>query len=260
MVVDSCDQSIKQSILKDLGNPIKPGSRILDLGCGNGKSVQKWRSLGYPAFGCDIKFKDENSPEVRTMLDEKIIRFIQPNPYVLPFDNNSIDFIFSDQVFEHVQNYSETILELNRVLKPDGYCLHIFPSRYKTIESHTLVPFASIIRSRAWLFLWAKSGIRNRFQTGLTSGETTRRNYDYLINKTNYLTKKQITLHFKKYFKEVTYCEKLYLKHSQKGKLIYNLSGVLPFFPAIFAGLRSRVVFTKLPIKSLHLNYDIIQQ
>ena len=77
---DDSNQTNKQAILRDLCNPIKPGSRILDLGCGNGKSVQKWRDLGYPAFGCDIKFKDENSPEVSSMLEENIIRLIQPNP------------------------------------------------------------------------------------------------------------------------------------------------------------------------------------
>jgi ubiquinone/menaquinone biosynthesis C-methylase UbiE len=246
---DDSNQTNKQAILRDLCNPIKPGSRILDLGCGNGKSVQKWRDLGYPAFGCDIKFKDENSPEVSSMLEENIIRLIQPNPYLLPFENNSFDFIFSDQVFEHVQNYSETISEINRILKPDGYCLHIFPSRYKIIESHTHVPFSSIIRSPAWLFLWAITGIRNKLQTGLTAKETTRLNYDYLINKTNYLAKKQITLHFKQYFEEIIYCENLSLKHSQRGRWIYKLSNVLPYLPAIYATLRSRIIFTRLPKK-----------
>lgn len=87
----------------------------------------------------------------------------------LSFDDNTIDAVLSDQVFEHVQSYSESIVEHNRVLKTDGFCLNIFPSRYKPIEPHAYVPLSSVIRLYPWLYLWAVLGIRNKHQASLSA-------------------------------------------------------------------------------------------
>ncbi len=40
----------------------------------------------------------------------------------LPFADNSIDGVISEQVFEHIKNPKQVIKEIERVLKPDGYC------------------------------------------------------------------------------------------------------------------------------------------
>ncbi|MBC8490604.1 MAG: methyltransferase domain-containing protein [Bacteroidetes bacterium] len=239
----------KMNILKELGYVLKPESMILDFGCGEGRSVQELRGLGYQAFGCDIRFTNKESKDIQLMYNENIIRLINTHPYKLPFEDSTFDFIFSDQVFEHVQNYSETISELKRILKPDGCCLHIFPSRYGPIESHKYVPFSSIIKSYSWLLFWAKMGIRKKSQAGLSATEIANQNYNFLKNNTNYLSKKQITKEFKKYFKTVLYCENLFLKHSRKGRHVYFLSKIFTFLPSIFSTLRVRVLFTAQPNK-----------
>jgi hypothetical protein len=95
-------------------------------------------------------------------------------------------------VFEHVMDYDQALAEIARVLKPGGLSVHVFPSRWKPIETHAFVPFASVCRSSWWLYLWALAGIRNEFQGGLSARETARENARFLREETNYLTQRQI--------------------------------------------------------------------
>ncbi|VAX13112.1 hypothetical protein MNBD_GAMMA24-1919 [hydrothermal vent metagenome] len=230
---------IKMKILKESGFELKPEFIIMDFGCGAGQVVHELRNLGYKAFGCDIKI------DTQSIHDKNIIRLINFSPYKLPFEDNIFDLILNDQVFEHVQNYPEVISEINRVLKPDGCCLHIFPSRYRLIESHVYVPLSSIIKSYPWLLFWAKVGIRNEFQADLSAKETATRNHDYLRGHTNYLSKKQITKQFNGHFNDIVYCENLFLKHLKGGRYIYALSKIFPFIPSLYSTFKTRILLTK---------------
>jgi ubiquinone/menaquinone biosynthesis C-methylase UbiE len=168
----------------------------------------------------------------------------------LPFEDNSIDFVYSHSVFEHVQNYPESIAEIARILKPEGYCLHYFPGRYRPVESHVFVPLASIIQSRFWLRLWTSLGVRNEFSYDLSAKETTEMFYNYLKTETNYLTRKQLVKHFKTRFNDVRFCEGLSVKHSaRRGKYLYAVSKHIPVLHALYSALRTRVVFTGKPVK-----------
>jgi len=228
-------------MLNDLGAPLKPDAVMLDLGCGAGNIVAAGRRQGYQLFGCDISFKDgKHTAELEA---SGAIRKISLEPYRLPFDDASIDCVVSDQVFEHVMDYDACIAEIQRVLKPDGTTLHLFPSRYSPIEPHVFVPFATIHRSRAWLRLWATLGARRRSQKGLAASHIGDLNYDYLTQHTNYLTKRQIRAHFKGFFPKVEFAERAFLKYSERARLLHTLSKAMPFVPAVYSFARSRVVF-----------------
>jgi SAM-dependent methyltransferase len=54
------------------------------------------------------------------LTEGKNVDKVLENPYKLPFDDNSIDIIVSISVFEHVEFFWETFLEMLRVLKPNG--------------------------------------------------------------------------------------------------------------------------------------------
>jgi len=234
---------VKLDTLKALEHHIDTEAKILDFGAGIGRTVQVLRDLGHNAFGCDIEISE--NPDAEAMQAKKILRMIETEPYKLPFDDNTFDVIFSDQVFEHVQNYPETIAELKRVIKPEGCMLHTFPSRYVLIEPHVFVPLASVIQSSAWLSLWAKIGIRNEYQTGLPAQEVSQLNYDFLRKHTNYLSKNQIKKHFESYFSEVSFCEDVYLKNINKDKTLYKLSKIIPFAAPVYSTLRGRVLLAK---------------
>ena len=231
---------------KVLGHGLSKDSLIMDFGCGSGKNVQLFRESGFKAFGCDVGFKDSNSKTTRELIDKGIIKLIDNDNYTLPFKDNTFDYIYSNSVFEHVQDYTSTISELSRVLKPSGFCMHVFVSRYTLVEPHVKVPMATIIRNYYWLYFWAAMGIRNRFQNDLTASETAKRNLNYLNNKTTYFSEKVILKYFKDSFENVSFIEDILMRYSSR-KYLPILARVFPFLPLIFRTFVSRIVFTSGP-------------
>ena len=59
------------------------------------------------------------------LAEGKNVDKVLENPYKLPFDDNSTDIIVSISVFEHVEFFWETFLEMLRILKPNGKILFI---------------------------------------------------------------------------------------------------------------------------------------
>lgn len=217
---------------------------ILDLGCGNGDLVLELRKLGFHAFGCDFQYKPGEN--VQYLAEKNLIRTINPD-YRLPFEDAFFNVVITDNVLEHVMNYSTTMAEIHRVIRPGGCSLHMFSSRYRFLEVHKHVPLASIIRTRGWLSLWASVGIRTQNQkfNNMNSKEVTEDNYLYLNSHTNYLSRGQLTRETRKFFKEVRFCEKHFLKHSARGKYLFVLSKIFPQVPAIYSTFRNRVMFAK---------------
>lgn len=233
----------KLRIFKNFGNDLTPQSVVLDFGCGSGRYVQELRENGYNAFGCDIELKKEKNVDTDAMVKNLLIRKIDIKNYILPFEDNTFDLIFSDQVFEHVKNYPETLTEISRVLKSGGSCLHVFPSRYKMIESHVFIPFSSAISSYWWISLWVFLGIKNEWTDVKTNKEKSVRYFNYLRDNTNYLSRREISKIFKSHFREVIFCENMFLKFSNKGKYL----SAIPLVPLIYSTFRSRVILTKTP-------------
>lgn len=173
---------------------IAPPHTILDLGCGKGALVESLKSQGYDAYGCDVADSDASDYEADLAI-RSYLRTIETLPYKLPFDDNQFDYVISDVVLEHVVDYESTFREIRRVMKPEGVSLHVFPGRYMPIEPHVFVPLATILRSKAWLYLWAILGIRNQFQIGKSAKEVAALNYKYLNAHTNYPTNEAIIRH-----------------------------------------------------------------
>jgi SAM-dependent methyltransferase len=92
--------------------------QILDIGCGVGNSLDKFkeRHSNVNWFGLDI----EDSPEVNSRIrtDGNFYTFDGIN---IPFENSFFDLIYSNQVFEHVRYPSQLLKEINRSLKSQGY-------------------------------------------------------------------------------------------------------------------------------------------
>lgn len=61
---------------------------------------------------------------------------------------NSFDFIFSNNVLEHIDNIQETFLVLDNYLKPEGVMLHNIPNYLIPYEPHFGIPFFPIFPSK----------------------------------------------------------------------------------------------------------------
>jgi SAM-dependent methyltransferase len=215
------------AIAEALGFPMAPGAIYLDFGGGEGEVVQAATSRGLDAWGCDIVL-DEPSDRLRK------IRM----PYTIPFPDDMFDMVGSNQVFEHVQNPQEALLEIHRVLKPGGISLHVFPSRYRVIEGHTFVPLASVIHARWWLRLWAQAGIRNQFQQGKSAAEVVDLNHPFLLANTRYLRRREIFAYAGEHFPTVKLVEADSIRLGRRAHL-----ADVPGMARLYSGLRSRVLF-----------------
>jgi 2-polyprenyl-3-methyl-5-hydroxy-6-metoxy-1,4-benzoquinol methylase len=230
-------------LLCDFGVNITENTFILDFGCGNGYLVKSLLESGFKAKGCDLKFKHGKDVDFLTKCG--LINNINIDPYQLPYDDNTFDIIITNQVMEHVQNYEETIVEMRRVLKPGGVCLHMFPSQLKPIESHVYIPFASIIRNYPYLLIWAILGVKKNDQVGMNAKTIAKANQTYLKTCTNYLSGKQILNYFQKGgFEKCFYIEDLFLKNSpnKRGRLLYKLGLKIPVIFAIYRLFWTRVL------------------
>lgn len=93
------------------------GREVLDLGCGDGRSLDLFRrvdsSVGW--HGLDI----EASPEVATRIRTDGT-FHSYDGRTIPLQDASFDVVYSNQVFEHVRHPDIVLAEIRRILRPGG--------------------------------------------------------------------------------------------------------------------------------------------
>ncbi len=108
------------------------GARVLDVGCGIGTYVEKFRGLTAEAFGVDV---DED--KLRQALHGKGLKWLALSvSEELPFPNNAFDAVFLHEVIEHVADDRLTIYEAHRVVKPGGAVVVFAPNRLFPFETH----------------------------------------------------------------------------------------------------------------------------
>jgi ubiquinone/menaquinone biosynthesis C-methylase UbiE len=115
---------------------IRPGERVLDIGCGRGELVVHAAMLGARAVGIDyaeeaVRIAEEalagHPPEVRDRTDVQ-----QMNARSLEFDDQSFDLAFMSDVVEHLYPHelAEALRETCRVLRTGGRLIvHTCPNR-----------------------------------------------------------------------------------------------------------------------------------
>jgi SAM-dependent methyltransferase len=82
-------------------------------------------------FFFDYQFFRELSRQSGNNLSPDRANFCLMNAAQLSFSEDAFDFIFSSLVFEHIDDVSAVVAEINRVLRPDGTAwinIHLFPS------------------------------------------------------------------------------------------------------------------------------------
>ena len=106
------------------------GRAILDVGCGLGLYVQRFRDLSEDVHGVDI------DPAKVAQAGEQLSNIRQGSAEALPYPDETFDVVFSNEVIEHVQSDQAAIDEAYRVLVSGGHLVVFCPNRGYPFETH----------------------------------------------------------------------------------------------------------------------------
>ena len=115
------DENHLNNILKTIN--IKPGMKILDLGCGSGYLTFPIAQNNEKAYvvGLDIVTDtlERNAVKAQEM-DIKNLEFISYDGITFPFEDNSFDLVVTRYALHHFPEIKKSIHEVARVLRSDG--------------------------------------------------------------------------------------------------------------------------------------------
>ena len=114
---------------------IRPGMRVLDLGCGRGELLRKAADAGAFSVGIDysIHALDVSKKTCADLPSEKTALFAGADATRLPFQNSRFHRVLLSDIMEHLipEELEAALEETHRVLKPEGRVVfHTFPNRW----------------------------------------------------------------------------------------------------------------------------------
>ncbi len=133
--------------------PLTPGATVLDVGCGQGVALDRFRSLGFCATGINLDKTDLEACQ------DKGHHVIQMDQSFLEFPDGSFDLIWARHVIEHSIFPYFTLSGFARVLKPGGILYLEVPGAETTCR-HELNPnHYSILSHTMWSSLMERVGL-----------------------------------------------------------------------------------------------------
>jgi SAM-dependent methyltransferase len=92
--------------------------RVLDLGCGSGRSVDFFRELDPDVHWIGLDVPDSPEAATRVRADAQFATF---DGVKIPFEEHSFDLVYCKQVLEHVRYPAALLCHVQRVLRRGGY-------------------------------------------------------------------------------------------------------------------------------------------
>lgn len=132
------------------------GRRILDIGCGLGVYVRKFREFSDCVAGIDIDPKRlregaKTTPGLMLAVGER-----------LPFRDGAFDVVVLNEVIEHVQDDAATLREALRVIAPGGKIVIYAPNRLFPFETHGIYLGDRFVFGNIPFVNWLPDRLRNR--------------------------------------------------------------------------------------------------
>ena len=118
---DHCAQTSAEYYVDFFYDHLRKGNqkpRILDLGCGDGRSLDFFRRRDATVDWAGLDVVDSPAARMRTSTNGS---FTVYDGVEIPFGPGTFDMIYSKHVLEHVRRPLEFLREVRRTLKPTGY-------------------------------------------------------------------------------------------------------------------------------------------
>jgi len=90
--------------------------RVLDLGCGTGKTLSELNRFGFKAVGYDISASMLKIAKKRC----QTILLVKGDAKVLPFPSDTFDMVVTNGVWHHFSDIESIIREIGRILRRGG--------------------------------------------------------------------------------------------------------------------------------------------
>ena len=197
-------------IAERCGKPLTREHRLLDFGCGTGRHVYEFRDAGYQTFGVDLgDYLSLRSPDDKRWF----ARSTDPDVYRIPFPDESFDLIYSTQVLEHLRYYEPALKEMRRVLKPDGICIHVFPVKWRPLETHFRIPLGGAIKTFSYFNFWTHLGFKAPdAPPGLSAKAHARRYWEESRTNLHYLSQRELKFFAGMFFRKVEFMEREFVE------------------------------------------------
>lgn len=135
--------SFLEKIIPDLKR-----KKILEVGCGRGEFLTAMKAKGYDIVGVEPDpYKHETIKMNEKEMGVKVEAINAPGEK-LPFEPETFDFIYCNNVIEHCQDPLQLLKESYRVLKPEGLMYFTVINRFGFRDPHYHLNFLN------WLPRW----------------------------------------------------------------------------------------------------------
>lgn len=128
------------SVIQDF-HPETQSLKCLDIGCSSGVITSLFGDHFSTAIGIDID--QEAVQYAQNHFASPRVQFLIADSMALPFQDNSIDVIVCNHVYEHVPEANQLVGEVYRVLREDGFCYFSAGNKYMVMEGHYHLPLLS---------------------------------------------------------------------------------------------------------------------
>lgn len=135
----------------------KTGERVLDAGCGDGSILFALKNhFDVSLIGADFSEEALLNAAKNSIRKGHVLDSHKADTRNLPFDENSIDKIFSLGVVEHLSDPEKAVNELARCLSPNGVLVLMTPNKFSFGRIDRLI--------KSFLGIW-KFGYQDEFST-----------------------------------------------------------------------------------------------
>lgn len=105
-----------EELLERETREVRPGARVLDVGCGTGFNVRRLSARGFEVTGLE----PAEGMRSRAIENNPGVEIVAGDIELLPFGTNSFDLVTAIEVIRYLRDPSRAVAELARVLRPGG--------------------------------------------------------------------------------------------------------------------------------------------